>query len=150
METVEILLTGGPLDGQKHEINTGAAKHKMVHLWKDDKRTESVVYAFSESKNEWVWVDLDLVPEQLPTTGRIVWYTPSAQYIKIAKLTAGAPLPAMVVAAEKDATVIIRVFTPTGIDFTTGGVAYSKKGTANTWRWPDAEKIVRSLADILK
>lgn len=152
MNEVTILLTGGPLDGHQKKISESAADVKIIHFWVDENsdKKESVVYAFSESKNQWVWVNLDLVPETLPTTGLIVWYYPSANYQKLAKVPADKPLPAMVIEADKAAAVVIRVFTPTGMDFTTGGVSYNKKGGANTWQWPATVKQIRALADVLK
>src|SRR4051812_10966769 len=116
MEVVKpiiITLTGGQLDGEKREITPGAHSHGLCHFWKDEPGSESLLYGFSKTKNAWVWVDLDFVPEVLPTSGRIVWYVPSANYVKLSKLNAGQPYPAIVIEVEKQSSaVVLRVFTP--------------------------------------
>lgn len=155
MEDVKdtIYLTGGPFDGQTKEVTPGAIKQKMVHFWKDDARTESVVYAFSEKQNAWVWIDLDLVPEVLPTSGRIVWYSPTARQhdLILENYTDDDPdvyLPAIVVKAFKDGSVNLKVYAQH--DLYVEGATYDKRGSVGTWQWPVITPQTRNLVDFLK
>lgn len=148
--TITVTLNNGPLAGQEREITPGGLRQGVVHFWAGEPgASASVVYAYKESTSEWVYIDLDLVPEVLPTTGRIIWYMPTDVQVKKYKQPDASPLPGIVLKVdEKSGKVVAKIFT-TDCDFLVADVPYNKKAVAGAWLWPKIEPTKRNLLDIL-